>query len=139
MKMGIYSIWVPVVLAIAGICVSSVAKSCPTLCNPMDCSPPGSSLHGIFQARILERVPFPLPGDLPDPGIEPVSPVSPELARRFFTTEQPGKPINPLFSSVQFSHSVMSDSLQSHELQHTRPPCPSPTPRVHSNSHPSNS
>ena len=31
------------------------AQSCPTLCNPMDCSPPGSSVHGIFQARILER------------------------------------------------------------------------------------
>ena len=39
-------------------------------------------------------------------------------------------------SSVQFS-SVMSDSLRPHELQHTRPPCPSPTPRVHSNSCPS--
>jgi len=33
---------------------SEVAQSCPTLCNPMDCSPPGSSVHGIFQARILE-------------------------------------------------------------------------------------
>ena len=41
------------------------------------------------------------------------------------------------FSSVQFSRSVMSDSLQPHESQHTRPPCPSPTPGVHSNSHPS--
>ena len=39
-------------------------------------------------------------------------------------------------SSVQFSHSVMSDSLRPHESQHTRPPCPSPTPRVHSNSRP---
>ena len=39
--------------------------------------------------------------------------------------------------SVQFSHSVVSDSLQPHELQHTRPPGPSPTPRVHSNSRPS--
>ena len=38
--------------------------------------------------------------------------------------------------SVQFSCSVMSDSLWSHELQHARPPCPSPTPRVHSNSYP---
>ena len=37
---------------------------------------------------------------------------------------------------VQFSHSVVSDSLQPHELQHTRPPCPSPTPGVYSNSHP---
>ena len=41
------------------------------------------------------------------------------------------------FSSVQFSHSVVSDSLQPHELQHARPPCPSPTPRVHSDSLPS--
>ena len=40
-------------------------------------------------------------------------------------------------SSVQYSHSVMSDSLRPHELQHTRPPCPSPTPGVHSNSRPS--
>ena len=39
--------------------------------------------------------------------------------------------------SVQFSHSVVSDSLQPHELQHARPPCQSPTPRVHSNSSPS--
>ena len=39
--------------------------------------------------------------------------------------------------SVQFSCSVVSDSLQPHELQHARPPCPSPTPKVHSNSHPS--
>ena len=38
--------------------------------------------------------------------------------------------------SVQSSHSVMSNSLRPHELQHTRPPCPSPTPRVHSNSRP---
>ena len=37
--------------------------------------------------------------------------------------------------SVQFSHSVMSDSLQLHESQHTRPPCPSPTPGVHSDTH----
>ena len=41
-----------------------------------------------------------------------------------------------LFSSVQFSHSVVSNSLQPHESQHARPPCPSPTPRVHANSCP---
>ena len=41
------------------------------------------------------------------------------------------------FSSVQFSHSVVSHSLRPHELQHARPPCPSSTPRVHSNSRPS--
>ena len=42
-----------------------------------------------------------------------------------------------IISSVQFSHSVVSNSLQPHELQHARPPCPSPTPRVHSDSRPS--
>ena len=41
------------------------------------------------------------------------------------------------FSSVQFSRSVVSDSLRPHELQHARPPCPSPSPGVHSNSRPS--
>ena len=41
------------------------------------------------------------------------------------------------FNSVQFSCSVVSDSLRPHELQHARPPCPSPTPEPHSNSHPS--
>ena len=41
------------------------------------------------------------------------------------------------FSSVQFTHSVVSDSLRPHESQHTRPPCPSPTPEVHLNSCPS--
>ena len=56
----------------------------------MDCSPPGSSVHGIFQARILSRLPFPPPGDLPDPGTEPASPAS---VGRFFTTETPGKPV----------------------------------------------
>ena len=41
---------------------------------------------------------------------------------------------NRIFNSVQFSHSVMSDSLRPHESQHSRPPCPSPTPGVHPNS-----
>ena len=40
---------------------SQVAQSCPTLSDPMDCSPPGSSAHGIFQARVLEWVPLPSP------------------------------------------------------------------------------
>ena len=45
--------------------------------------------------------------------------------------------LNLQVDSVQFRHSVVSDSLWPHELQHARPPCPSPTPGVHSNSHPS--
>ena len=52
---------------------------CLTLCDPIDCSPPGSPVHGILQARILEWVAMPSSRDLPDPGIEPVSLTSPAL------------------------------------------------------------
>ena len=52
---------------------SEVAQSCLTLLDSMDCSLPGSSVHEIFQARILSGLPFPSPGDLPNPGIEPRS------------------------------------------------------------------
>ena len=53
---------------------AAAAQPCPTLCNPMDRGPPGSSVHGIFQARILEWAAFSLPGYLPNPGFEPTSP-----------------------------------------------------------------
>ena len=66
--------------------------SCPTLCDPMNCSPTGSSVHGILQARYWSELPFPSPGDLPDPGIEPASLMSPVLAGRFFTVVLLGKP-----------------------------------------------
>ena len=56
------------------VVVVLVAQSCPTLYNPTDCSPPGSSVHGILQARILEWIAIPSPGDLPDPAIESESP-----------------------------------------------------------------
>ena len=67
---------------------SEVIQSCPTLCDPMDCNPPGSSIHGIFQARGLEWAPFPSPGDLPNPGIELRSPASQADA---LLSETPGK------------------------------------------------
>ena len=51
-----------------------VTQSCPTLCDAMVSSPPGSSVHGILQARILEWVAFPSPGDLLNPGIKTRSP-----------------------------------------------------------------
>ena len=63
------------------------ALSCVQLCNPMDCSPPGSSVRGLLQARILEWVA--ILGDLPDPGIEPVSPA---LQADSSLSESPGKP-----------------------------------------------
>ena len=66
--------------------VCLLLQSSPTLCNHMDCSPPGSSVHWILQAVTLERVAIPPPGDLPDPGIEPASLTPPAWADRFSTT-----------------------------------------------------
>ena len=53
---------------------SEVAQLCPTLCDPKDCSLSGFSVHGIFQARVLEWVVISFSRDLPDPGIKPGSP-----------------------------------------------------------------
>ena len=65
------------------VCV--FAQSCPILSDPMDYSPPGSSLHGISRQEYWSELPFLPPGYLPDPGIKPTSPESPTLAGRFFT------------------------------------------------------
>ena len=65
----------------------------------MDCSPLGSSVHGILQAKILEWVAIPSPRDLPDPGIKTKSPA---LAGTFFTTEPPGKPLFTAAGSFVF-------------------------------------
>ena len=54
-------------------------------CDPMDCRPPSSSDHGSFQAEYWSGLPFPFPGDLPDPGIEAIPLASPALAGGFFT------------------------------------------------------
>ena len=70
--------------------MSEVAQSCPTLCDPMDCSLQGSSVHEIFQARVLEWVAISTPGDLLDPGIEPGPRV---LQADALTSELPGKGI----------------------------------------------
>ena len=66
-------------------CVLSSFR-CPTLCDPMDCNLPGSSVPGILQARILGWVAMPPPGDFPDSGIKLVSLASPMLVSRFFYT-----------------------------------------------------
>ena len=96
----------------------SDAQSCPTLCDLMDCSLPGPSVHRISQARILEWVTIFFSGDLPNPEIECMSPA---LAGAFFTTEPPGKPIkvDGFFMCVcmhrlslqSISRSVLSDSV----------------------------
>ena len=66
-----------------------VTQSYLTLCDPMDCNPPGSSVHGILQARILEWVTIPFCMDLPNPGIEPMSLA---LQEDSLPSEAPGKP-----------------------------------------------
>ena len=63
-----------------------------TLCHPMDCNPPGSSVYGIFQARIQEWVAIPSPGALPGPGIEPKYPA---LQADSLPSEPPGRPKRP--------------------------------------------
>ena len=65
-----------------------VDQSCPTLSDPMNCSPPGSSVHRISQARILEWVAVCFCRDLPDAGTEPRSPA---LQADFLPSEPPGK------------------------------------------------
>ena len=71
---------------------SEVAQSCLTLCDPMDCSLPDSSVHGIFQARYWSGLSCPPPGDLPDPGIKLSSPVSPTLQVNSSPTAPSRKP-----------------------------------------------
>ena len=68
------------------VCVCSVSQLCAALCDPGDCSPPGSSVHGILQARTLEWAACPPAGDLPNPVIEPTSLMSPALAGGFFSS-----------------------------------------------------
>ena len=70
------------------VCVCVCAQSCPTLCSCMDYSLPGSSVHGILQAEILEskNTEDPTPEDLPNPGIKPETLASPAFTGGFFTT-----------------------------------------------------
>ena len=66
---------------------SEVAQSCPTL-QPMDCSLPDSSVHGFSRQEYWSRLPFPSPGNLPDPGIKPMSAA---LQADSLPSEPPGK------------------------------------------------
>ena len=152
--------------SLAAAAAANSLQSCPTMCDPIDGSPPGSAVPGILQARTLEWVAVPFSNawkwevkvkslsrvrlfetpwtaayqaprsmgfsrkeyqsglPLPSPGILL------GLNRLCFTT------FFRCQSPVHVSRSVVSDSLGPHESQHARPPCPSPTPRVHSNSCP---
>ena len=97
---------------------SSAAQSCPNLCNPMDYSTPCFPVHHQFQFTSL--APYILCWPISVYCLWPhilCCPVS-------------------IHHSIQFSHSVVSESLWPHELQHASPPCPSSIPRVYSNSCP---
>ena len=87
---------------------SSVAQSCLTLCNPIDCTPPVSSVHGILEARILEWVAMPSSRGLPNPGIKPRSPT---LQADLLPSEPPGKAPFHVFSPLYFIHSINSVGL----------------------------
>ena len=79
-------------------CACSIPQSCLTLCNSIDCvasQVPQST--GFPRQEHWNGLPFPSPGNLPDPGIEPASPA---FAGRFFITEPPGKPIS-IMTNIQ--------------------------------------
>ena len=76
-----------------------VAQSYPTLCDPMDCNLPGSSVHGILQARILEWLAIPSPEDLPDPGIKLRSAA---LQADYLQSESIGKPLHFRFGKKTY-------------------------------------
>ena len=107
---------------LACMCVKSLQsfQLFTTLCT-MDGQAPLSM--GFSRQEYWSGLPCPSPGDLPNPGIEPTS---------------PALQVDSLFqiSSFQFSHSVTSNSLPPHEIQHSRLPCPPPAPGACSNSRP---
>ena len=72
---------------------SEVAQSCPTLCDPVDCSPQAPPSMGFSRQEYWSGLPFPSPGDLPDPGIERRSPA---LQADALTSEPPGKPYDKI-------------------------------------------
>ena len=91
------------------MCVGSVAQSCPTLCDPMDCSPPGSSVHRIPQARILEwgATAF-LQGIFPTQGSNPGLPPCRWL---LYQLSHQGGPFKRFISSVAQSYLTLCDPM----------------------------
>ena len=82
-----------------------VTQSCPILCDLMDCSPSGSSVPGVLQARILEWIAIPSPGDLPYPGIEAGSLA---LQTDSVLSESPRKPKSKGFAMVKMQKLMFS-------------------------------
>ena len=89
------------------------AQSCQTICDPMDCSPPGSSVHGILQARILEWVAMPSSRDLPNPGVKPRSPT---LQADSLPSEPPGKSKNSGVGSLSLLQGIFPTQDSNRDL-----------------------
>ena len=94
------------------MCVYVCAQLCPILSDPMDCSLPGFSLSmGFSRQEYWSRLPFPTPGDLSHPGIEPVSLESPAFADGFFIMEPSGKLITILLIVILYLNETKKNSL----------------------------
>ena len=89
-----------------------VAQSGPTLCDPMDCSPPGPSVHGIFQEEHWSGLPFSPTSDLPNSWIQPRSPA---LQADSLLSEPPGRPVlNRSQSVFSLPNFLLLPSLHKH-------------------------
>ena len=104
--------------------VCTVTQSCPTLCNPKTGARQVPQSMGFPRQESWNRLPFPPPGALPDPGIK--SP-SHALAGRFFTTEPPGKPRSHPTSEEKDGRARWPPSQPSVKV------CPAPKPEIFSN------
>ena len=94
-------------------------QSHPTLCDPMDCSPPGSSVHRVLQTRILEWTTCLLPGDLPNTGIKAESLPSPVLAGGFFITPTTWEATADSHCCREETHSTISSNYPPIKNTHT--------------------
>ena len=91
-----------------GVCGCSIFQSCPTLCNPADCSPPGSSVHGILQVRMLEWLAISFSRGASQPRDGNCVSCNSFIAGGFFTAEPPGKPI------ISYSHQVIQQIFRTY-------------------------
>ena len=91
------------------MCANSL-QSCLTLCDPMHCSPPDSSVHGVLQARILEWVAMPASRGFPNPWIKPRSPA---VQADSLLSEPPGKPKNTGVGSLSLLQGIFPTQISS--------------------------
>ena len=102
------------------VCVCAHKISHIQLCDPMDCSPSGSSVQGTFQARILEWAAISFSKDLSKPGIEPTFPVSPALQADSLPLESSGKSYAIRYKHLFIKHLFPSIIFQAHSLRDSR-------------------